>query len=317
MPTPDLPVILFGYTSSPFTQKVRLALKLKAIPYTYMTVPSMLPRPLIISKLNIGYRKIPILALGREIYCDTAIILEALEHFFSPEEGYGTLYPICADGRRYKSLSRGFASYWTDRPLFRVTTGLIPARVWRTRFGDDRAELIGHRLDADKLERKLPDNLARLDSQLSLLEGMFGEDEGRGLWVFSSQKPGLADVAVFYQLQWGREISAGRVVADLTGGAAEDSDDEGVGRIFNAERYPKVWKWFRRMELYFEDLPAVEERDPEVEGVLRRMREAPALGKRSLLLPTPRADLLELSEKTGLREGVEVSVAPDDTGKDE
>lgn len=71
------------------------------------------------------------------------------------------------------------------------------------------------------------------------------------------------------------------------------------------------------MERYFEDLPEVEERDPEVEGVLRRMREAPALGKRSLLLRTPRGNLKELSEKTGLREGVEVSVAPDDTGRNE
>ena len=29
-------------------------------------------------------------------------------------------------------------------------TGLVPADVWRSSFGTDRAGLIGHKLDADK-----------------------------------------------------------------------------------------------------------------------------------------------------------------------
>ena len=29
-------------------------------------------------------------------------------------------------------------------------TGLVPADVWRSGFGTDRAGLIGHKLDADK-----------------------------------------------------------------------------------------------------------------------------------------------------------------------
>lgn len=57
-------------------------------------------------------------------------------------------------------------AYAGQRPLFRVATGLIPSSVWRTSFGVDRAELIGHKLDADKLEAKLPQNLANLDLHL-------------------------------------------------------------------------------------------------------------------------------------------------------
>jgi len=38
--------------------------------------------------------------------------------------------------------------------------------VWRTSFGTDRARLIGHPLDAAKLEAKLPRNHAALDMQL-------------------------------------------------------------------------------------------------------------------------------------------------------
>ena len=120
-----------------------------------------MPRPLLRDNFNLTYRKIPILALGREIYCDTSLIIEALEHFFPESEGYQTLYPKAADGRNYRPMIRGFASYWTDRPLFRVACGLMPASIWRSQFGRDREGLIGHKIDADKLERKQPEMLSR------------------------------------------------------------------------------------------------------------------------------------------------------------
>jgi hypothetical protein len=47
-----------------------------------------------------------------------------------------------------------------------MTTGLIPASVWRTDFGTDRAGLIGHKLDPVKLEAKLPRNYSNLDMHL-------------------------------------------------------------------------------------------------------------------------------------------------------
>ena len=42
----------------------------------------MIPRPVLHDTFNLTYCKIPILALGREVYYDTSIILEALEHSF-------------------------------------------------------------------------------------------------------------------------------------------------------------------------------------------------------------------------------------------
>lgn len=86
-------VALFGYDTSTFTLKVRLALRLKQIPYTFVPVPTMMPRPVLRDNFHLTYRKIPVLAIGREIYCDSSIILEALEHFFPESEGYQSLYP--------------------------------------------------------------------------------------------------------------------------------------------------------------------------------------------------------------------------------
>jgi hypothetical protein len=76
----------------------------------------MMPRPLLSRTFAVSCRKIPILAIGREIYCDTSLIIEALEHFFPPSAGWGTVYPKFdgLDEWSYKGLVRGFASFWTD-----------------------------------------------------------------------------------------------------------------------------------------------------------------------------------------------------------
>lgn len=308
-------VALFGYESSTFTIKVRHVLRLKQIPYTFVTVPSMMPRPLLRDNFHLTYRKIPVLAIGRDIYCDTSLICEALEHFFPKSEGYNSLYPSAADGRNYRPLIRGFASYWTDRPLFRVTCGLMPASIWRSSFGTDRAQLIGHKLDPDKLERKLPENLLRLDMQLSMLEPLFAETEGP--WIFSTSAPSMADISVYYQLLWGSDIAAGRLVSNLTNGGASDTELEGASPVFNAQRYPGVWAWYRRVQNYFDGLPPMEDKTTPIESVIEQMKKAPNLGKKSLLLPTPRSTHVELDNKTGLTEGSLVSVTPDDTGRDE
>lgn len=309
-------VVLFGYESSTFTLKVRLVLKLKQIPYSFITVPSMMPRQVLRDAFHLTYRKIPVLAIGREIYCDTSLICEALEHFFPRSEGYPTIYPVADDGNNYRPLIRGFASYWTDRPLFRVTTGLIPASVWRTSFGQDRAALIGHRLDADKLEKKLPENLSRLDMQLSMLEPLF-EDRAKP-WVLPTASPSLADVSIWYQLKWGGDISkGGDLVKNLTNGGTSEITDSGIGSVFSTERYPALSAWYTRFEQYLDNLPTTEVKDPGIDELISQMKAAPALGKRSLLLPTPRSTQAELDERCGLKQGALVSIAPDDTGRDE
>ncbi|KAF2726011.1 hypothetical protein K431DRAFT_259934 [Polychaeton citri CBS 116435] len=320
---PGIPVILFGYNSSTFTIKIRACLLLKQIPYTFIPVPSMPPRHLLTSHFSLPYRRIPILAIGREVYCDTSLIIEALEHFFPSSEGYPSLYPPTSGGEDYRGLLRSLTSWWADRALFRVMTGLIPEEVWRTSFGEDRGKLIGHPLDAEKLGKKRSENLARLDTQLSILEPVLTtNDETRKTWLLPTDSPSLADVAVYTQLHWGTQIAKGHFVADITGGQAQDTDTEGADAVWNSERYPKLWRWFKLMHRYLETLEVMEETKADGEaferdGVLSRMKMSPALGKRSLLLPTSRKILPALEEeKVGLKEGTAVAVVPDDTGRD-
>ena len=245
-PASKLPVALFGYDSSLFTQKARLALRLKQIPYTYIVVPSMMPRPLLRNYFNITYRKIPILAIGREIYLDTSLICEALDSCFPAANGYGDLHPKTKDGGSVRALSRVFASYYSDRPLFRAVCGLMPPDVWRSGFGTDRAGLIGHKLNADKLEKKVPECLSLVDLHLSLLEEMVAGRKGADEWVLGTTTPSLTDLALYAQLDWGRDISEGKGVADLSAGEVEEGTGvgEGMKEVFNAERFPKTSLWY-------------------------------------------------------------------------
>jgi glutathione S-transferase len=273
----------------------------------------MPPRPVLTRLFNLGYRKIPVLAIGHDVYCDTAIICEALEHQFPSSVGYGSLYPRDATGRTNQALLRGFASFWTDRPFFRVTTGLIPGSVWRTSFGDDRAKLIGHRLDPEKLEKKIPQNLSNLDLQLSLFEDLFREADDE--WVFWTPTPSLADISIFYQLSWGMDMASGKGIYNLTGGGTPDTAaDSGAKSVFNAERYPATWLWFERFKVHMQRLPDVEKviDDKEAERLLEGI---PDTGPK--VLPTPAKPHDQLDARGGLVPGAVVSITPDDTGRDE
>ncbi|KAH7402195.1 hypothetical protein DE146DRAFT_652672 [Phaeosphaeria sp. MPI-PUGE-AT-0046c] len=305
------PVVLFGYDSSPFTNKVRLALRVKKISYSYITVPSMLPRPLLTSTFALTYRKIPVLLIGRSLYCDTSLIIEALEHHFPVSAGYGTVYPPfpALDSWSYKSLVRGFASFWTDKPLFRATTGLIPPSVWETKFGEDRSQLIGHQLSAKKLGDKRLENLARLDLHLSMLEPTFTE---KGKWAIPTSAPSLADISLYYQLRWGIDIAAGKGIENLSGGGAADTQEEDVtGQVWNQQRYPGLWAWFHAFEAYIDSLPNLQSTNPD--NWLDAIKNSP-LPTSDLLVPT--AVEYQAEVQKDLVPGVGVSVAPDDTGRD-
>ena len=191
----------------------------------------------------------------------------------------------------------------------------MPASIWASSFGRDREGLIGHKIDAEKLGKKLPENLSKLDLQLSLLEPMFADSDGG--FVFSTPSPSLADLSVWYQLDWGSDMAAGRSSYNLTGGEVDKTELEGVKPVFNMQRYPATFTWFKTLERYFENVPSTEQKAENFDDVVKQMKEAPNLGPKSLLLPTPQPSQQELDEKCGLTTGAYISVAPDDTGRDE
>ena len=110
MDTPTL--ILHHYPNSPFSEKVRLILGAKQLAWKSVLVPAILPKPDVVA-LTGGYRKTPFLQVGADIYCDTALIADVLEHV-QPEPA---LYPLALKG-----VSRVFAQ-WADTTLFWAAMG--------------------------------------------------------------------------------------------------------------------------------------------------------------------------------------------------
>ncbi len=73
---PDL--ILHHYDMSPFAEKIRLALGLKGLPWRSVNTPMVLPKPDHM-ELTGGYRRVPVLQLGADVYCDTHLIARVLD----------------------------------------------------------------------------------------------------------------------------------------------------------------------------------------------------------------------------------------------
>jgi glutathione S-transferase len=107
---PDL--ILHHYPTSPFSEKVRLILGHKKLNWQSVNIPRIMPKPDVIA-LTGGYRRTPFLQIGADIYCDTALICDVLEHR-QPEP---TLYP-----EHLKGAARVLAQ-WADSTLFWAAMG--------------------------------------------------------------------------------------------------------------------------------------------------------------------------------------------------
>ena len=100
-------LILHHYPTSPFAEKVRLILGYKKLAWKSVIIPMIMPK-LDMVALTGGYRKTPMLQIGADIYCDTALIADVLEHL-QPEP---TLYPEPSKG-----MGRTLAQ-WADTTLF-------------------------------------------------------------------------------------------------------------------------------------------------------------------------------------------------------
>ena len=71
-------VILHQYALSPFSEKIRRLLAVKGLPWRAVDQPIMMPKPDLVA-LTGGYRRIPVMQLGADVYCDTALIARRIE----------------------------------------------------------------------------------------------------------------------------------------------------------------------------------------------------------------------------------------------
>lgn len=105
---PDMhELILHHYPTSPFAEKARLMLGFKQLSWRSVTIPPVMPKP-DLTALTGGYRRTPVLQIGADIYCDTALIARRLE----AEKAMPALFP---EGREFAAAT---LAQWADSLLF-------------------------------------------------------------------------------------------------------------------------------------------------------------------------------------------------------
>ncbi|MDQ2945222.1 MAG: glutathione S-transferase family protein, partial [Acidobacteriota bacterium] len=134
-------LILHHYDFSSFSEKVRLVLGIKGVPWRSVTIPSTLPKPDYMP-LTGGYRRAPSLQIGADIYCDSVRIIAELEDRFAEP----SIYP--GTDRAAQRAFTATLERWTDSILIRTTINYISslhpeAQRFTPEFLADRADLLG------------------------------------------------------------------------------------------------------------------------------------------------------------------------------
>ena len=100
-------LILHHYPTSPFAEKIRLIFGYKKLAWHSVIIPRIMPKP-DLTALTGGYRRTPVMQIGADIYCDTALIADVLEKI-APAP---SLYPSSVNG-----ASR-IVAQWADSQVF-------------------------------------------------------------------------------------------------------------------------------------------------------------------------------------------------------
>jgi len=178
-------LILHHYDTSPFSEKVRIAFGLKGLAWSSVIQPVIMPKPDLLP-LTGGYRRIPVLQSGADIYCDTQAILAEIDARF-PE-------PRLARGGDWA------VNIWADRLFFQasvaVVFGVIGDQVPKA-FIADREQLSGRPFDMAAMKAAAIPMRAQWRANAAWIEaGLAGEN------FLGGSSPSLADISAYMNVWW-------------------------------------------------------------------------------------------------------------------
>ena len=147
-----------------------------------------MPRPEV-AAIGTKYRRIPIMAIGRDIYNDSRLILRKLEELFP------SATKISATGVEQKAIERLLESWVVETGLFGKAAALIPSNspaLNDPKFIKDREDMTGRSWSKANVDRGRPEALGDIKIAFEFLETTLLAD-GRE-WILKSEKPTLADI---------------------------------------------------------------------------------------------------------------------------
>jgi glutathione S-transferase len=196
-------IILHHYQLSPYSEKVRLALGLKGLSWRSVDVPVWTPRPML-TPMTGGYRRIPILQVGAEFYCDTLLILRVIEEL----DGSNKLYPAGQEGM-VKALC-----WWIEKSSFMnavcLTIGNMEGKL-PNELIEERRPFFGVDLDPGVLLPKRGTFVQRVNAHMHWLGEILADDRK---FIFG-EKATAADLAAYHPIWFARQNGGPEIEALL------------------------------------------------------------------------------------------------------
>lgn len=177
-------IIFHNYPNSPFSEKVRVAFGIKGLSWRSVIQPVIMPKPDLIP-LTGGYRKIPVMQIGADIFCDSQIILRELER----------RHPTPSLAPNGKGLGYGLG-FWADRQIFQAAVAIIFGEIGDMvpeDFKKDRAAMSGGGFSSEALKAAVPLMRDAYRAHTAFLEDQLAD----GRAFCGGDKPGLADIHAF------------------------------------------------------------------------------------------------------------------------
>jgi glutathione S-transferase len=275
--TPE--VIIYSYEMAPNPQKLFQFLALFNLPFKYVQIPAIMPRPML-ADIGITYRRTPLLSIGSDMYIDNALILDKVCELAAEQQCdvADTTNHIEYDG--------------LGQEVFKCAAALIPSD-WSfaqdPNFRADRSELMGRPFELAALAKARPRTLSKMLTLVNMVETHFLKDDGKK-FVLGGPTPTTADLHLYWSLNWGLRYHSG----------ARPEISEATN--------PRVFRWLADVDSFI----AGRRRETKIDmaeacQVLQRPREAADSAK------SVPPHVKENQE--GLVQGQRVKVTPVDTGK--
>jgi len=178
-------IVLHHYDTSPFSEKVRVLFGIKGLSWRSVIQPVIMPKPELIP-LTGGYRRIPVMQIGADIYCDTQVILAELERRFPK--------PAVVRGGDWA------VNLWADRLFFQTTVAVVFGQIGDSvpaAFIKDREALSGRPFDMAAMKAAAGPAKGQWRGHADFIErGLAGGD------FLGGERPSLADVAAYMNVWW-------------------------------------------------------------------------------------------------------------------
>ncbi|KAL4944658.1 hypothetical protein BDV06DRAFT_210084 [Aspergillus oleicola] len=291
----DSQTVLFHYPFSPFSARVLYYLALRGIPYDQCIQPQILPRP-DLTRLGIRYRRIPLLAIGRDVYLDSPLILRTLERAEGAKPSFASQATPSQRG-----LEQLLSKFTMETSLFRnIVQILLPqtSLMHDEAFMKDRMDMIGGGAGgsgadfANIILAGRSDAIVEVKNAFEFLETTLLAN-GRQ-WLAGTDAPGLADIEMVWPIHW---------MISVPGALPEEH--------ISASLFPKVFAWVERFQEAVEKAKKSAREPASLSGeqVAELLQKAAADGS---------ADVIDesdpLVQDKGFKKGQVVQVWPSDTG---